>query len=207
MKRFFEEHTSVVIICIVISLLLCIIGSIRGINSSETSVEGNGLLKIVGDNLTDTIDTYQKQIIPNENIIQKGAYGAREGDAWIGGNYTISNNNVTFNLSQSNKDAYILFRLKKPLELNEIYTFSCEVSGIKAGESINFGILNQYKNNFITSKKCVVKKTFIVTEGYQDLTYLLVDDASSDIFPKPTSDITFSNPKLEKGTKATPYIE
>lgn len=51
------------------------------------------------------------------------------------------------------------------------------------------------------------KKTFIVTEGYQDLTYLLVDDASSDIFPKPTSDITFSSPKLEKGTKATPYIE
>lgn len=207
MKRFFEEHTSVVIICIVVSLLLCIVGSIRGISSSETSVKGSGLLKIVGDNLTDTIDTYQKQLTPNENIIQKNAYGAHEGDDWIGGNYTLSNNNVTFNFSKSNKDAYIRFRLKKPLELNETYTFSCEVSGVKAGESINFGILNQYKNNFTTSKKCVVKKTFIVTERYQNLTYLLVDDASADISPKPTSDITFSNAKLEKGTKATPYIE
>lgn len=70
MKRFFEEHTSAVIICIIVSLLLCIIGNIKGINSSETSVEGSGLLKIVGDNLTNNIDTYQKQVIPNKILFQ-----------------------------------------------------------------------------------------------------------------------------------------
>lgn len=36
MKRFFEKHTTVVIICIVISLLLCIIGCIGNINEDGT---------------------------------------------------------------------------------------------------------------------------------------------------------------------------
>ena len=57
MKRFFEEHTAVVIICIVVSLLLCIIGGINNINDDGT-VTGEGLLKIVGDNLTDTIGAF-----------------------------------------------------------------------------------------------------------------------------------------------------
>lgn len=70
MKRFFEEHTSVVIICIIASLLLCIIGCINNIDN-DGSVTGKGLLKIVGDNLTDTIDTYQKQVIPNENLLAR----------------------------------------------------------------------------------------------------------------------------------------
>lgn len=54
---FFEEHTAVIIICIVVSLLLCIIGCINNINE-DGAVAGKGLLKIAGDNLTDTIDTY-----------------------------------------------------------------------------------------------------------------------------------------------------
>ena len=59
MKRFFEEHAAVVILCIVVSLLLCIIGCINNIDNDVT-VSGKGLLKIVGDNLTDTIGAYQK---------------------------------------------------------------------------------------------------------------------------------------------------
>lgn len=70
MKRFFEEHTSVAIICIVVSLLLYIIGCINNVNNDGT-VAGKGLLKIVGDNLTDTIDTYQKQIVPNDNLLAR----------------------------------------------------------------------------------------------------------------------------------------
>ena len=50
MKRFFEKHTTVVIICIVISLLLCIIGCIGNINEDGT-VAGKSLLKTVGDSL------------------------------------------------------------------------------------------------------------------------------------------------------------
>ena len=49
MKRFFEEHTAVIIICIVVSLLLCIIGCINNINE-DGAVAGKGLLKIAGDN-------------------------------------------------------------------------------------------------------------------------------------------------------------
>lgn len=67
---FFEEHTAVIIICVVVSLLLCIIGCINNINE-DGAVAGNDLLKIAGDNLTDTIDTYQGKLIPNENLLDK----------------------------------------------------------------------------------------------------------------------------------------
>lgn len=52
---------SAIIILIVISLLLYIIGCVSIINEDNTVV-GNGLLKIAGNNLTDTIDTFQKQL-------------------------------------------------------------------------------------------------------------------------------------------------
>lgn len=83
MKHFFEEHTSVIIICIVVSLILCILGCVKGLNEDAGKINGSGLLKIVGDNLTDTIDAYQKQAIPSENLIDYSkitgiSYGAAE---------------------------------------------------------------------------------------------------------------------------------
>lgn len=50
MKHFFEEHTTVAIICTVISSLLCIIGCIGNINE-DGMVAGKNLLKIVAKQL------------------------------------------------------------------------------------------------------------------------------------------------------------
>ena len=114
MKCFFEEHTSAVIICIVVSLLLCIVGNIKGINSSETSVEGSGLLKIVGGNLTNNIDTYQKQVIPNKNLIsnRKGPF--------------IKNPRNT----GDDYDNYQYLTFPAEIDNNKSYTFSANVEAI-----------------------------------------------------------------------------
>ena len=69
MKKFFEECSFVLIICIVISLILCIIGGIKKINESTGKASGTGLLKVVSDNLTDTIDTFQTKAMPNKNLV------------------------------------------------------------------------------------------------------------------------------------------
>lgn len=73
MRKLFEEQTSALIICIVVSLLLCITGSFKGIDETNNKILGTGLLKIAGDNLIDAMDTFQKQAIPTK-ICQKNTY-------------------------------------------------------------------------------------------------------------------------------------
>jgi len=71
MKRFFEEHTSAIIICIVISLLLCIVGGIKSFGV-DGSLHGTGLSSILGNTLLDQVDSFQNQLITTKNgsIIQ-----------------------------------------------------------------------------------------------------------------------------------------
>lgn len=71
MKRFFEEHTSVVIICIVVSLLLCIVGGIKNFGV-DGSLQGTGLSSILGNTLLDQVNSFQNQLITTKSssIIQ-----------------------------------------------------------------------------------------------------------------------------------------
>ena len=141
MKRFFEEHTSVAIICIVISLLLCIIGCINNVNNNGT-VTGKGLLKIVGDNLTDTMDTYQKQAVPNENLLKNSK-----------GPFTLSPRN-----SGNENDKYNYQEFNFSSSINNYYTVSATV-GDKTGnfDFCTIGFLdnngsNYFCNNYVHAK-------------------------------------------------------
>lgn len=71
MKRFFEEHTSAIIICIVISLLLCIVGGIKNFGV-DGSLQGTGLSSILGNTLLDQVNSFQNQLITTKSgsIIQ-----------------------------------------------------------------------------------------------------------------------------------------
>lgn len=194
MKRFFDEHTSVVIICIVISLLLCIVGNIKGVDEPGTSVNGSGLLKIVGDNLTDTIDTYQKQVVPNENlIIQQQTLDYQ--------NCFVLENG--FLLDYSNyADTYFHKKLKQPLKKGCIYSFSCNISGLKQNEEFGLGVLSENENKIFFQKDGTKSITFTLNEKYDEQTTILIDDCK-----KPSSPIKITNIKLETGPKVTPYIE
>lgn len=199
MKKIIEEHMSAIIILIVISLLLYIIGCVNIINEDNTVV-GNGLLKIAGNNLTDTIDTFQKQIVPNKNLIQKNIYYAPEKDPYAN---CIPSNDGSIILDYNNHvDTYFRIMLKEPLKVDDICTFSCEVSDLKDGDSFGLGLLWQTKNRFMIVKNGKVSKTFVVDDKYDGYTYLLVDD-----YEKASAPITIKNIKLEKGRKSTPYIE
>lgn len=200
MRKLFEEQTSALIICIVVSLLLCITGSFKGIDETNNKILGTGLLKIAGDNLIDAMDTFQKQAIPNENLIQKNTY------------YTIGKNpykncipsndgSIIFNYN-NHVDTYFRIMLKEPLKAGDIYTFSCEVSNLKNDDSFGLGLLWQTKNQFTITKNGKVSKTFVVDDKYDGYTYLLVDDLK-----KASAPVTIKNIKLEKGRKLTSYIE
>ena len=68
MKKFFNEYGGVTIIVIVIAVLLLIVGSVKSLDENSGKVEGSGIAKAVGNNLSDTMDTFQKQLVPNENL-------------------------------------------------------------------------------------------------------------------------------------------
>jgi len=192
MKRFFEEHTSVVIIYIVVSLLLCIIGSIKGISSSETSVDGSGLLKIVGDNLTDTIDTYQKQVVPNENLLSS---------------YIIK--------PQGNQIEYfgydITDAVKKYADTSDKISISADVKGSKKGTCLIYSLgsycINHNKEpsydittNYKRLKLENVPINYITGSSHGDHCIL-----SFFSFYNSGVKLSIRNIKVELGSKATPY--
>lgn len=203
MKRFFEEHTSVVIICIVISILLCIIGSIRSISSSETSVEGSGLLKIVGDNLTDTIDTYQKQAVPNENLLDVE---------------DVLKNHVHLNTTSNGGPEYIGFDITKYVvpyaNTSQKLSFSADVKLSKPG-TLYFYSLGRYYINNAKRKIYTIKDSewhHVKIEGSLIRYYSAELNGEkcylsfyciygTGIVP------TVKNLKAELGPKATPYTE
>lgn len=195
MKRFFEEYTSFVIICIVVSLLLCIVGSIKGLSPSEASVEGNGLLKVVGDSLTDTIDTYQKQVVPNENI--------------------MATQNVKTSFVHNEYRGYEILEFVKPyVRTSQKLSFSADVKLSEPGELLFYTLGRYYINgcrrevykingtdwhhgkiegttvvynpNELNGERCTL--SFYCTYG-------------TGITP------TVKNIKIELGNKVTPYIE
>lgn len=194
MKRFFEEHTSAVIICIVVSLLLCIVGSVKGINSSKTSVEGSGLLKNVVDNLTDTIDTYQKQAVPNENIMTTQNVKTNFVDEEYRGYdvlkfvklYEGTNQKLSFQLMWNYQNQgncfytlghYYINRYRRKLyNINNAEWYRVKIEGTTVG----------YNPNELNGERCML--SFYCTYG-------------TGITP------AVKNIKIELGDKATPHIE
>ena len=229
MKRFFEEHTSVVIICIVISLLLCIIGSIKGIGPSETSVEGGGLLKIVGDNLTDTIDTYQKQINPNENLLKTNSLHSYSENS----NYfEMNGTSPAFSTKEINGKFWATplisaSEFSKFIKPNTKYTMSFDYEITKAANrtivpyDLKIGFLfyspgnyNKYREFYIVKYQTIGKKMHYqktittpqtIPNDYQIIMYS--NRYAKDETPNNADydTVRFTNIKLEEGTKATPY--
>lgn len=200
MKRFFEEHTSVVIICIVISLILCIIGCINNIDNNGT-ITGKGLLKVVGTNLTDTIDTYQKQIIPNKNLISnsKGSFIKNPRNA--GDDY----------------DNYQHLAFPAEIDNNKSYTFSANVEAIGNYDEFSVMFLKifddgtdtaLYNKQFIkipNNHNSRIKITLKNTDSSRDFNAIAVYSGIQGYTRG--QGIKVWNVKLEEGTKATPYEE
>lgn len=139
----------------------------------------------------------------NENlIIANEFYGVSDINAHYNC-YPITNG-IEFDFPKKD-DSYFRAMLKEPLKAGETYTFSCNITGLKDDESVCFGILWQNINNFSLSKDGFVSKTFIVDDSYDNINWLLIDDYKAYI-PQPTTKVQMTNIKLEKGDKATRYI-
>ena len=198
MNRFFEEHTAVVIICIVISLILCIIGCINNIDNNGT-VTGKGLLKVVGDNLTDSIDTYQKQIIPNKNLISnsKGPFIKNPRNA--GDDY----------------DNYQHLAFPAEIDNNKSYTFSANVEAIGNYNEFSVMFLKIFNDGTDTA---LYNKQFIKIPNNHN-NRIKITLKNTDLSRNFNAIAVYSgiqgytrgqgikvwNVKLEEGTKTTPY--
>lgn len=230
MKRFFEEHASVVIICIVISLLLCIIGSIRGISPSETSVEGHGLLKVVGNNILDCIDTCQKQIIPNENILENSAF---KNDTELGKWLEIRRNQY-YNIETSFYKGYTCAHLHSKqfnttmaaqqeilnkIKPNTTYTISGYVAteniieGDPSSDLLFYSDAHDENGTFFGN---VYKYFPLNSNSWEYISYTFTTpskvsnakDYSIYVFCRNfKGDVYFRNIKLEEGRKTTPFVE
>ena len=223
MKRFFEEHTVVVIICIVISLLLCIIGCINNINDDST-VTGKGLLKVVGDNLTDTIDTYQKQVVPNENLLKNSDKIRLRASDFPYETSRIKNKIIV--LSDNKFNAYEWASLKIPfseVKTDNVYTFSGEIKtqnlytdglrcefDFRGGDSwidvASYSIKPNINNKW-QKFKCQVT---VKSNNHGDSLLCITSGGIYSSWSKNSFkdvEIEYRNFKLEKGTKATPYVE
>lgn len=204
MKRFFEEHTSVAIICIVVSLLLCIIGCINNVNNDGT-VAGKGLLKIVGDNLTDTIDTYQKQIVPNDNLLARTSSKITE---------ITKVNDWGWIVGQEHGEGYYYRCIP-----NQYYTFKVYIDNSKNDKTTLqafFSFFMDYdKNEYIQYANS--NKIQPLEQGYSTITVkspphanvIRCDIRSNGKFSDDNRDyiIRYKEAKLELGKKATPYVE
>lgn len=224
MKRLFEEHMPIIIIFIVISLILCVVGSIKNINN-DNSVNGTGLLKVISDDILDNIDTYQKQVVPNENlIIDPSSINLRGSDCPDSTTRTpgkiVVNTDTHFN-------AYMWsFKLKIPLSQikeGDSYTFSCDIktknlnkSGLKCQFDFRGG-----SNNYFSYATCYIQPnknnqwqhlhdTFVIKSS-SHTGYLICLTSGGLGFGWTENyknvEIEYRNFKLEKGVKATPYVE
>lgn len=198
---FLKNIHPLIIICIIVSLLLCIIGNIKGINSSETSVEGSGLLKIVGDNLTNNIDTYQKQVIPNKNL--------------------ISNNKGPFIKNPRNTgddyDNYQYLTFPAEIDNNKSYTFSANVEAIGNYNEFSVMFLKIFNDGTDTA---LYNKQFIKIPNNHN-NRIKITLKNTDLSRGFNAVAVYSgiqgytrgqgikvwNVKLEEGTKTTPYEE
>ena len=229
MKRLFEEHMPVIIIFIVISLILCIVGSIKGINNAN-STDGTGLLKVVGNNILDCIDAYQKQIIPNENILENSAF---KNDTELGKWLEIRRNQY-YNIETSFYKGYTCAHLHSKqfnttmaaqqeilnkIKPNTTYTISGYVAteniieGDSSSDLLFYSDAHDENGTFFGN---VYKYFPLNSNSWKYISYTFTTpskissakDYSIYVFCRNfKGDVYFRNIKLEEGRKATPFVE
>ena len=229
MKRLFEEHMPVIIIFIVISLILCIVGSIKGVNNAN-STDGTGLLKVVGDNILDCIDTYQKQIVPNENILENSAF---KNDTELGKWLEIRRNQY-YNIETSFYKGYACAHLHSKqfnttmaaqqeilnkIKPNTTYTISGYVAteniieGDPSSDLLFYSDAHDENGTFFGN---VYKYFPLNSNSWEYISYTFTTpskvssakDYSIYVFCRNfKGDVYFRDIKLEEGRKATPFVE
>lgn len=233
MKHFFEEHTSSIIICIMISLLLCTIGNIKSINN-DNIVSGNGFMTIIGNNILKTLNTNHKHVVPNKNLLGKDATFSSEN------NYTWFNKKESIFSSEevsgrmwatqvlNKKEVHKVFKpnttytLSYDYELTDICARDLPDYDIKigfilwdqdqeidaitgSGKTINLYIRNFKDKNIKKHFSRTFKTPSILPENYYFLSYSNRYADENGNYDLDTA--KFTNIKLEEGSEETRYID
>lgn len=116
-----------------------------------------------------------------------------------------------------NADTYFRLWLDQPLETNEIYTISCNVSGLLPGTYYNFPLFAQSNTAMGVlqlNKNGICSLTFTMTYSTQNSTtvdgrtvYVCFMDDSGRTIASGQGPITVTNFKIEKGTNATSFCK
>lgn len=227
MKKLFEEFPGFIIVFIVIAILICTVGKIRNIN--EDGVEGSGLVSIIGNNLIDTIDTNQKQLIPNENIFVNSSFSKNTSawSDWNGKEFGNIENETGYNCAHissdvKNKEIVCQQRLTGKLKENTYYTVSgwVKTKNIEKGTNANimFNVDGYMTSSGTRESWFGYGARGILTKDntweFKKWTFKTDEKAKSAktlqfilYFQNVKGDIYFRNLKLEEGKKATPFTE
>ena len=229
MRKIFEEHTPIIIIFIVISLILCIIGSIKNINNNN-SVNGTGLLKVISDDILDSIDTYQKQLIPNENILENSSFkNDTELDSWlkirhnqyydIEASFYKGHTCAHLHSKQFNTTMAAQQEILNKIKPNTTYTISGYVAteniieGDPSSDLLFYSDAHDENGTFFGN---VYKYFPLNSNSWEYISYTFTTpskvssakDYSIYVFCRNfKGDVYFRNIKLEEGRKATPFTE
>ena len=133
----------------------------------------------------------------NENLIRELASGGRTS---IVNKY----NEISLDFSQ-NLDTYFSFYPNKDLIAGEHYTISCECEGFPSDDNwAQFGVISQGSGKNFRVKNGYNSFTFTVDTTITAGTKTILDDNSR--YASGLTIVRMFNVKLEKGSKATPWI-
>ena len=229
MRKLFEEYTPIIIIFIVISLILCIIGSIKNINN-DNFVNGTGLLKVISDDILDNIDTYQKQLIPNKNILENSSFkNDTELNSWlrirhnqyydIETSFYKEHTCAHLHSKQFNTTMAAQQEILSKIKPNSTYTISGYVAteniieGDSSSDLLFYSDAHDENGTFFGN---VYKYFPLNSNSWKYISYTFTTpskvsnakDYSIYVFCRNfKGDVYFRNIKLEEGRKATPFVE
>lgn len=98
------------------------------------------------------------------------------------------------------KDTYFRIPLAETLTANTTYTVSCQATGMEGGKALRFGVVSQSSGFNMSIHNGLNVFSFTPTADVS--TSLMFDDNLRTGLPI----VTMTNWKLERGTKASPYV-